>query len=725
MADKEYSFLFSIAANLSSQFNAAFNNASKSVSKLGAKVKANEQAMRSAEAAYKQGKISADEYNATVSKLSQETDKLIGIQQQQVKVQTSINNARNMTLQFEAGAAKAAEYTKSLMSVVQVGADFEASLSKVGAITNASTSEMAELSQTAQQLGRTTQYSASEAADAMSYLGMAGWDTQQIVAGMPGMLQLAAAGGTDLATTADIVSDNLTAFGLSAEQSAHMADVYATVITSTNTDMTMLGETMKYAAPVAAAYGASMEQTAALAGLMANAGIKASQAGTTLRAGFMRLAAPTTAANKVLADLGINLAAMPKDASKLPAILQALRTKMAGLSEEQRLSALSTIFGTEAASGWLAVINSGDGAFEALTQSLVNSDGAAKVMGDRMQDNVQGAMTKLQSAVEGVQLALATGLLPSVAAVVSSLAGFVSHAAEIAGKYPRATTVVMGLALGLGTVSFVGFKVAATITRLWGGIRLVQSGFLAAKGAIAAYNLVGKLTTVGTYALSAAHTVLNGVITVTTMVVNLLKAGFVKLFAVMMANPFVAFAAVAVGAAVMIITHWDSIKTWFVTLWDNPKLAVQQFIDMIVNSFTAVGDWLKGKWESITGIFRLPQSISGLFGGATAAATPVAHNAYGGIYKQGTFATTMAERSGESAIPHTPNRRNIGLLAKTNDIMGRPLGGGTVNATYSPQITIQGSADQSALNNALQSNFEQFKAWMAQYQREQRRISYA
>ena len=172
------------------------------------------------------------------------------------------------------GLEKSLDIFRNMKDFSAPAMDFQAVMSKVQAITGASGVELEKLNNQARELGATTAWKASQAAEAMTYLGMAGWKTEQIIAGMPGLLDLASAGGLDLARAADIVSDNLTAFGLEAKDSAHMADVYAKVITTTNTNVEMLGETMKYAAPVAHAFGASMEETAAMAGIMANSGIK-------------------------------------------------------------------------------------------------------------------------------------------------------------------------------------------------------------------------------------------------------------------------------------------------------------------------------------------------------------------------------------------------------------------------------------------------------------------
>ncbi len=301
-------------------------------------------------------------------------------------------------------------------SAVKTAMSFEAAMSKVKAITMADNEETKQLTDTARELGEKTQYTASQAAEAMSFLGMAGWKTNQIIAGMPGLLNLAAAGGTDLAKTADIVSDDLTAFGLDAEAAGHMADVYAVAITKTNTNVEMLGETMKYAAPVAHAFGVSMEETAALAGLMANSGIKASNAGTALRSGFLRLAGPPKMAANALAQLGMtaqDLTAEQKEAAiameslgiktgdttgpqKMVSILTQLRERMQGLSQEEQLATAKAIFGTEAASGWLAVLNSAPGTFENLLQDIQKSDGAAAKMAATMKDNGGGRCGEVQ-----------------------------------------------------------------------------------------------------------------------------------------------------------------------------------------------------------------------------------------------------------------------------------------------------------------------------------------
>ena len=253
--------------------------------------------------------------------------------------------------------------TAPLVAATSYSMDFEAAMSKVKAISGATAAEMAKLTEQAEQLGETTPYTATQAAEAMTYLGMAGWNTTQIMAGMPSMLNLATASGSDLATVADILSDDLTAFGMSAEQAAHMADVFAAASTNSNTNVEMMGETFKYAGAVAGALGYKLEDVAVATGLMASASIKGEQAGTSLRAMMNRLVAPPAAAAKAMDALGISV--KNSDGSVKPVIetIKDLRTKFAGLIESEKAEKASAIAGTEAMSGFLAVVNASDADF--------------------------------------------------------------------------------------------------------------------------------------------------------------------------------------------------------------------------------------------------------------------------------------------------------------------------------------------------------------------------
>lgn len=291
-------------------------------------------------------------------------------------------------------------------SSVKVGSDFEASMSKVAAISGATGDDLKALTDKAKEMGATTKFSASESADALQYMAMAGWKTEDMLNGLEGIMNLAAASGEDLATTSDIVTDALTAFGLSAEDSTHFADVLAQASSNANTNVGMMGETFKYVAPVAGALGYTAEDTALAIGLMANSGIKASQAGTSLRSIMSRMAKPTKEVQGAMDKLGVSLTDSNGNMKSLNEVMGDLRNGFAGLSEAEAAEMAAALGGQEAMSGLLAIVNASDDDFDKLSDAIYSCDGAAKRMADTMNDNLQGQITILKSGLEGLGISL-------------------------------------------------------------------------------------------------------------------------------------------------------------------------------------------------------------------------------------------------------------------------------------------------------------------------------
>ena len=289
---------------------------------------------------------------------------------------------------------------------VKVGSDFEASMSKVAAISGATGDDLKALTDKAKEMGATTKFSASESADALQYMAMAGWKTEDMLNGLEGIMNLAAASGEDLATTSDIVTDALTAFGLSAEDSTHFADVLAQASSKANTNVGMMGETFKYVAPVAGALGYTAEDTALAIGLMANSGIKASQAGTSLRSIMSRMAKPTKEVQGAMDKLGVSLTDSNGNMKSLNEVMGDLRNGFAGLSEAEAAEMAAALGGQEAMSGLLAIVNASDDDFDKLSDAIYSCDGAAKRMADTMNDNLQGQITILKSGLEGLGISL-------------------------------------------------------------------------------------------------------------------------------------------------------------------------------------------------------------------------------------------------------------------------------------------------------------------------------
>ena len=606
-------------------------------------------AMERAQQGMRAAGMSADEYRSHLTRLRQEmaqtkasADQLRNAQAAKAAAGENFANAK---AGFGNAITMAGMVAAPIYGVVETAAKFEAAMSKVQAITRANKDEIGQLTAEARRLGETTQFTAQQSAEAMSYLGMAGWNTEQIIAGMPGLLALAAAGGTDLARTADIVSDDLTAFGLAADQASHMADVFAVTATRTNTNVEMIGETMKYAAPVARAYGATMEETAALTGLMASGGVKASQAGTALRAGFMRLAGPPKKASKAMQELGISLSdvsAQHQEASaalsslginmdniagegshKMVAVLQELRTKMQGLTREEKLAYMQMIFGTEAATGWLNVLDAGPEVFNDLVSQMEHCDGEAEKMAAVMMDNAKGAIVQLQSAVEGAAISIGTLFLPYVADAAKWGANAAAGISTWVKEHEGLTKAIVGTVAAF-TGLFFGFKTAQlifaglryallsvqnTLIGMQAAMSFVRTGIVSHASAIAE-----STKTAGISALNMARNFsMTGAISKASAAFRMLGTAILSVGRASMAMMFsplgIVLMAIA-AAAYLIYTNWDKVGPFFVQMWEqiqtafmNAWTAMQPTIERLKTAFYTLTDTLAPKFEAIGAAF--------------------------------------------------------------------------------------------------------------------------
>lgn len=310
---------------------------------------------------------------------------------------------------------------------VKSGMDFEAQMSKVQAISGATATEVATLTAKAKEMGAKTKFSATESAQALEYMAMAGWKADQMVSGLPGIMNLAAASGEDLAEVSDIVTDALTAFGLKASDSAHFADVLAKASSSSNTNVSLMGNTFQYVAPVAGALGYSIEDTAVAIGLMANAGIKGEKAGTALRGALTNLAKPSDQVAGYMDALGVSLTDAQGNVKPLSALMVDLRQKFAGLTDAQKAEYAAGIAGKEAMSGLLAIVNASDADFNNLTQAIADSDGTAQKMADTMNNNLSGQLTLLKSAVEGAGVTFYEAIAGKATGAVTALSNKISQ----------------------------------------------------------------------------------------------------------------------------------------------------------------------------------------------------------------------------------------------------------------------------------------------------------
>lgn len=348
-------------------------------------------------------------------------------------------------------------------AAIKTSSDFESAMSKVSAISGATGTNLNKLNKKAQEMGSKTKFSATEAANAFEYMAMAGWKTEDMLDGIEGVMNLAAASGEDLATTSDIVTDALTAFGLSAKDSGHFADVLAKTSSSANTNVSMLGESFKYVAPVAGALGYSAEDTAIALGLMANAGIKGSQAGTALRSSISRLVKPTDDAAAMMDKYGISLTNTDGTMKPLGEVMNTLREKLGGLSEAEQAQAAATLFGQEAMSGMLAIINASDSDYQSLTDSIYNADGAAQQMSDTMLNNLSGQLTLLKSALEGLAIQFGEILMPYIKQFVGWLQSLVQKLQEMTPEQKEQIVKWAAFAAAIGPVLVVVGKLVTGI----------------------------------------------------------------------------------------------------------------------------------------------------------------------------------------------------------------------------------------------------------------------
>ena len=381
---------------------------------------------------------------------------------------------------------------------VKTGADFDSAMSKVAAVSGATGSEMDALREKAHEMGSKTKFSASEAADAMNYMAMAGWKTNDMLSGIEGIMNLAAASGEDLASTSDIVTDALTAFGLSASDSGHFADILAAASSNANTNVSMMGETFKYAAPVLGSLGYSAEDSAIAIGLMANAGIKSSQAGTALRSAITNLAKPTDTVAAAMEQYGISLTDSSGKMYSLRELMEQLRQKLGGLSEAEQAQVAASLFGKEAMSGMLAIINGSPADFEKLSNAIDTCsdtvdgyNGTTEKMAAVMQDNLAGQVTILKSQLEELAISFSDILMPTIRSIVSRIQELVDKLNQLDPQTKETIAKIALVAAALGpmlvvlgkTISSVG-TVFSAVSKLPALFSAVQSGIGAITGAL-------------------------------------------------------------------------------------------------------------------------------------------------------------------------------------------------------------------------------------------------
>lgn len=614
---------------------------------------------------FQEGKVSQEQYDALKRTIIETEESLKSLENEVgsgsaklAQISTEAGKiGENLTTAGEKMLPVTAAITGLGTAAVKTAADFDSSMSNVQAISGASAEDMDKLRERAREMGAQTKFSAKEAGDAMGYMAMAGWDAQQMYDGLPGIMNLAAASGEDLATTSDIVTDALTAFGMKAEDSSHFADVLAQASSSANTNVGLMGETFKYIAPVAGALGYSAEDAAVAIGLMANSGIKASQAGTQLRSSLTNMIKPSkdvgdamekwgfyateaatsidqskidkqmvrvqkaslaaekaqqkyndavskygadsTEASNAAATLEIkqtelananetlsqlqegttanvrlyNKALQNEDGSmkSLRETMDFLRETMGGMTEAEQTQAATAIFGKEAMSGMLAIINSSDEDYQKLIKNIDNCDGAAENMAETMQDNLSGQITALQSALQELAIAFGEILMPYIRKAVSVIQDFVKKLNGMSEGQKKIVATIALIVAAIGPLLIMIGKVATGISAITG--------------------LFSKMKT----------------LTTITSILGKVKGAFTALFGVIAANPVIAVIAAIVAALVLLYTkcEWfrDGVNAVVQKIASFFTETIPQAWSTLMEFLSGVPEWWSGIWQQVSDFF--------------------------------------------------------------------------------------------------------------------------
>lgn len=734
MAGKEFEFGFKIAAFIQGNFKSSFGSANKEISELNDKIKENRNLLKTLKQAQKDGVITAASYKNAVAQINPEIERLTKAQQKYINQQSKLNGLQEGMRSHGANALQYAGMAYSVAQVADAAVKFESSMADVRKVVDFDSPEQFK------QMGK-------DILDLSTRIPMAAEGLAQIVAAggqsgiardeLLGFAESAAKMGVAFDITAEQAGDMMakwrTAFKMGQSDVVKLADKINFLGNTTAASAPLISDVVTRIGPLGSVGGVASGEIAALGASLVGSGVTSEIAATGIKNLILALVSgesATKSQNEAFAALGLNAIDMAKYMQKdaRGAILSVLEA-VQRLDKEQQASVMAELFGKESISAIAPLLSNLDALktnFDAVSDASKYAGSMEKEFQTRA-ETTANAMELMNNSIYRTKVAIGQGLLPAIAPVASVVADAATAVGNFATEYPNLTGAVLG-----GTGALFGVAAAASAF-MWAlnGARLALFGAKTAFGiagaALGKYNILIKTGTALTYGWNLAGRLFNSGLAITGSMFKGLGVGAMKLWGILLANPWIALATVAVGAAWMIYKNWDTVKEWLTTLWDDPALALQQFCDGVKSKLGEAYDWIHNKWESISNFLSSP-----IFGSVNITASgqngqKVAQNAYGGIYGKGAFLTSFAERDGESAIPHTPNKRNVGLLAATNAIMGNPLGGVNINATFNPQITVQGGTSDTAaqIDNLMTQKMREFEEMLKRVAAQQRRLSYA
>ena len=538
-------------------------------------------AAEQANTALANGEISQEQYDALQREIIETEQELRNLETEAGKASDSLKQIGEAgeILQnvgdkiFDVGATLTTKVTVPIAAAgtaaVKTASDFDSAMSKVAAVSGATGDDLEKLRDKAREMGSKTKFSASEAAEAMNYMAMAGWKTGDMLSGIDGIMNLAAASGEDLATTSDIVTDALTAFGLSAADSGHFADVLASASSNANTNVSMLGESFKYCAPIAGALGFSCEDTAEALGLMANAGIKSTQSGTSMRSIMTALSSEVKFCSSSFGEMEIATSNADGSMRDLSDILADCRVAFDQMSESEKASAAQALVGKNAMSGFLALMNAAPQDVEKLSSAIANCDGTSLSMAETMQDNLGGQLTILKSQLEELAISFGEILMPVIRSIVTKIQEFIDKLNAMDPATKETIVKVALVAAAMGPLLVVIGKVISSVGSLMTFISKVPTIIAGAKTAFST--------------LGAAIGGISAPVVAVIAIVAVLVAAFVNLW-----NTNEDFKN-------SILSIWEQIKATFERLTSG----IVDRINALGFDFESFGELVKAVWNGL------------------------------------------------------------------------------------------------------------------------------
>ena len=723
MAGKVYEIAFRLAGRLASSFSGSFRQANSAMAGL----------------ARGQKQLASSTQQATAAQ-NRQTEATTKATAAMAKHATALARVQSFRKKMSAAAVPAAALTAGLgagaMAIIKKGADYQQQITQAGAIAGANQQEMAALDKTAQHLGATTEWTAAQVASGMTNLAMAGLKTNQIVAAMPGQLSLATAAQTDLASTTDIAVTAMTGFGLKASDMGRIGDVLAAGFTNSATNLTQLGDAMKYVAPVAGKVGLSIEQTTAALGVLANAGRKGSQGGTDLQRVISRLLSNNKNVNDALSKLGVKVHDAKGELKDLPTLFREINDSMTkhGLSDADRATGMSILFGEEGLAGGLTLMKAAaDKSWDAMVAKENSAAGTAQSIADKMKNTVRGDILALSSAWDGAMQGIFNssdtnlrGVIQSITNVVTSVGKWITENPLLTKMIVQFTAALGGLAAAIGVVTAV--MALNPIVLIVGGIAAVVIGIgvLIANwdslkdkvsevwnsilawtentcGSIiqtigSAWQAIGSgISAAGTWITATAASIWEGLIAGATE----MGAQFVEAYQLVAAN---------------IQAAWDGIKAFFSDLWGSITAGFRGMVNNIISGINQIIAGLNSLCS-----FKVPDWVPGIGGKGFQAKIPeVPKMATGGVVTDPTLALLGEGASPEAVVP----------LDRLSSFIGSSSGGvGGITISFSPVINMSGGSASSdpyaEVRRGLSAGADDLKKQLERVLADQRRLSYA